>query len=77
MKQCSRRLSAAADVDVLMQVSTCIMHLLFNCRRYRIVGEVEFHIILAKVQSTFCIIAFCDMVFSQLLHPEAIEIYIL
>ena len=39
-----------------------------------IVGEVEFYIILVKVQNSFCIIAFCDKVFCQRLHPVANEV---
>jgi len=35
-----------------------------------LVGEVEFHIILSKVQNSSCIIAFCDRVFCQQLLPE-------
>jgi len=41
-----------------------------NNENYMIVGEVEFHIILAKVQNSFCIIAFYDKVFCQQLLPE-------
>jgi hypothetical protein len=35
------------------------------------IGEDAFRKILAKVQNTFCILAFCDKVFCQHLHPEA------
>jgi hypothetical protein len=39
-----------------------------------IVGEGEFRIILAKVQKTFCIFAFCDKVIRQRLLPGALEL---
>jgi hypothetical protein len=38
--------------------------------------EVEFHIILAKVKNSFCILTFCDKVFCQKLHPEGLNLAI-
>ena len=32
---------------------------------YTLVGEVEFHIILARIQNSFCTIALCDKVFKS------------
>jgi hypothetical protein len=40
----------------------------------KLVGEVEFRIILAKVQNSFCIIVFRDNIFCQRLLPEALEL---
>jgi hypothetical protein len=38
-----------------------------------LVGEVEFHIILAKAHNSFCIIVFCDKVLCQQILPELVE----
>jgi hypothetical protein len=48
---------------------SCSSVMNFSQHDCMIVGEVVFRIILVKVQNSFCIIAFCDKVFCQRLHP--------
>jgi len=49
----------------------------FNQRHCKLVGEVEFRIILENVQNSFCIIVFWNNILCQRLLPEVLVFQVL